>query len=60
MPFSVKIRWGSETYREEADSVSEYEFDSQQELDAFLLGVEEANGYLDYEIVEGDEESPAR
>ena len=29
-----------------------YEFNSQEELEAFLLGVEESSGYMEYNIVD--------
>ena len=55
---SVKILWGSKTSmavdgdgRESID----YEFDTTAELSAFLHGVDEANGWLDYELVEEEE-----
>ena len=60
MKYTVKIAWGDETTRENnPDSCdSEYEFGTQAELDAFLLGVSEVEGWLEYEIVSvnGEEE----
>jgi hypothetical protein len=54
--FFVKIRWGSGQTREEnPDTVSTYEFGTEAERDAFTLGVDEASGWLDYEVVEDDE-----
>jgi len=53
----VKIRWGSGQTREEnLDAVSTYEFATEAERDAFFLGVEEASGWSDYEVVEDEEE----
>ena len=44
---SVKIVWG-----ENGDNICNYLFDNKGELEAFLLGVEEMNGWFAYEIVE--------
>lgn len=48
--FKVKIRWGSM----EPTDPFEYEFKTEAERDAFLYGVEESSGWMDYEIVEDD------
>jgi len=48
--FKVKITWGVTSWGDDQTKV--YEFDSEKELDAFLFGVDEANGWLEYEIVE--------
>lgn len=55
--FTVKILWGSEDvrrndYDDESVNPSEYSFNTQAEKDAFLMGVDEASGWFDYEIVE--------
>lgn len=47
----VKILWGSEEARKENEPI-EYEFDTELELLAFLHGVDEASGWLDYEIID--------
>lgn len=49
--FKVRIRWGSS----EPTEPFEYEFKTVEERDAFLYGVDEGNGWMDYEIVEDDE-----
>lgn len=50
--FEVFIRWGrSSDHDEDEDETHYYSFDTQAELNAFLNGVDEANGWLDYEIV---------
>ena len=51
---TVKILWGSNPILDERDPI-EYGFDTPEELAAFLKGVDEANGWMDYDIVEGDE-----
>jgi len=47
---TVTIHWGSESTRNENEPCS-YEFDTEAELNAFLLGVDESTGYMDYEIL---------
>lgn len=51
---TVYIVWGSESTREENSNPISYCFDTKAELDAFLLGVEEANGWMEYMIVDKD------
>ena len=53
MLLSVTILWGSTP--EPDDTPVTYEFPTQAEMDAFMAGVEAANGWLDYEIIEGEE-----
>jgi len=43
--FKVKIYWG-----EEKDSVKTYKFETEKEMDAFLFGVDESNGWLSYDV----------
>lgn len=50
LPFQVRILWGQ--IREPDQKATTYAFDTQAELDAFLYGVEQASGWLDYETVE--------
>ena len=45
--FRVRIVWGSSA---EAHTPCDYEFATKAELDAFLSGVDEAQGWLDYRI----------
>ena len=49
----VEIRWGSEGVCETDDTFS-YGFSTDAELNAFLLGVDEASGWLDYTVVEAE------
>lgn len=46
--FKTHIIWGSSPAP--GDTANEYAFATEAELDAFLLGVSEAEGWLDYEI----------
>lgn len=49
--FEVFILWGSPSYLMGAnDKPSHYDFGSQEELDAFLKGVDEATGFLECDI----------
>lgn len=51
--FTVTILWGEEQTRRENDPCT-YSFKTEAELNAFLKGVDEASGWLEYEIVEED------
>ena len=46
--FSVTILWGQALRKDEPDT---YEFDTEKELYAFLHGVEESSGWMEYEIL---------
>lgn len=51
--FKTLIQWGTEATREEnPDAISEYEFKTQAELDAFMYGVDESSGWMEYEVKE--------
>ena len=43
--FKVKINWG-----QTKESTKTYEFETEKEMDAFLYGVDESNGWLSYDI----------
>ena len=45
--FKVKISWG-----QTKDSTKTYEFETEKEMDAFLYGADEANGWMEYKIIE--------
>lgn len=45
--FTVSIRWGSSEPTEPVD----YSFATKEELAAFVTGVDEASGWMEYEIV---------
>ena len=51
----VTIIWGTEAVKgvdepEENYTKKTYEFETQTELNAFLKGVDEGNGWLEYEV----------
>ena len=52
---SVTIRWGSNAIQENERPVCLAEFNTQVELDAYLEGVDDASGWMDYEIMEDEE-----
>jgi hypothetical protein len=51
--YRVWIRWG----QTERTAPQLHEFDTQEELDAFLLGVDEGCGWLDYEQFDSEEQA---
>ncbi len=55
MKVNVTIAWGSKRHREmmEQEPIT-YSFGTQKELNAFMLGADESNGYMDYEVTDGD------
>jgi hypothetical protein len=50
-PHKVRVKWGSGMGGDEKP-VSDYEFASVEELNAFLYGCDEANGWLDMEQID--------
>ena len=44
----VKIAWGSAQLE---DHIKEYEFNTKEEYFAFMKGVDESNGWLDYSTI---------
>lgn len=50
-PFKVTIAWGGEKQIE-----SKYSFATEAELTAFLYGVDESSGWMDYEILDEETE----
>ena len=48
--FKVKITWGVTSWGD--DQTKTYYFETEKEMESFLDGVHEANGWLDYEIIE--------
>lgn len=53
--FCLKITWGDRQTREENPCPCEYDFKTEAERTAFLQGVDESSGWLDYEIVAGED-----
>lgn len=54
--FGVWILWGA--MPEPGTVPTRYEFDTQMELDAFLMGVEESNGWMEYRTQEDEKPWP--
>lgn len=59
MKFKTFVVFGSSAVIREngENAISEYEFNTQEELDAFLYGVEEASGWLDHYTAETREKA---
>ena len=54
---AVKIRWGSDwrsVYMDQDKKYHEYKFKTIDEVNAFILGVDECDGWLDYTEVEDE------
>ena len=47
-PIKNYIAWGSS---KRAEDIKEYTFDSEEEYFAFLKGVDESNGWMDYDTI---------
>ena len=56
-PFTVAIKWGRDT--EPGDKPIHYNFATEAELDAFLWGVQEMDGWAGYTVIDNDGEEPA-
>jgi hypothetical protein len=48
--YKVVIQWGLTTLPD--SEVKSYYFDTEKEMESFLDGVHEANGWLEYAIIE--------
>ena len=48
--YKVVIEWGIHSLADVRATT--YYFDTEKEMESFLYGVEEANGWLDYKIIE--------
>lgn len=57
--YKIKIHWGSESARKENEPI-EYEFETERDRNFFLEGVDEAAGWLDYEIIEETYDEPEK
>ena len=44
----ITIKWGTDK-----DKTKTYTFKNDEELKFFMMGVDEANGWLEYEVVSG-------
>ena len=47
---SITIQWGTVASRED-NSPKTYEFNTQAELDSFMLGIDEMDGWMEYAVV---------
>jgi|TARA_B110000483_G_scaffold30536_1_gene37074 hypothetical protein len=47
---SVTIAWGERNYQND-NPIKTFRFNTEKELDAFLQGVNEANGWFDYATI---------
>ena len=57
-PFWIQIEWSSHFADfSQGSHVSGYEFESEAELRAFLLGLDEARGWLDHRITDASSEA---
>jgi len=54
--FSVTIMWGSNSIPEEERFVCTAEFRTQAELDAYLQGIDDMDGWAGYTIIEDEDE----
>ena len=58
MRCKVRIGWGEDFDEEKPlddQNVATYEFETLREMEAFLLGVDEGNGWLEYEVISIEE-----
>jgi len=53
---SITIRWGSNLIEEKERPVCTAEFKTQAELVAYLEGVDDSSGWMDYEVVEEEDD----
>jgi hypothetical protein len=52
-PIKIHIAWGSS---KSVDDIKKYTFDSEKEYLAFLQGVDESNGWMDYDLIGDDQQ----
>ena len=52
-PIKINIAWGSS---KSVEDIKEYTFDSEKEYLAFLQGVDESNGWMDYDLIGDDQQ----
>ena len=45
----ITIKWGTDK-----EKISSYKFDTEEQAKFFMQGVDESNGWLEYEVVEND------
>jgi len=54
--FSVWVLWGEDPQYNQCEPL-QYKFNTQAELDAFLLGVEQCDGWWGYDYIKGDSQN---
>lgn len=52
-PIKIHIAWGSS---KSLDDIKEYTFNTEKEYLAFLKGVDESNGWMDYDLIGDDQQ----
>ena len=52
---TVTIMWGGSSIPEEKRFVQTVEYQTQAELDAYLQGVDDMDGWADYTIIEDED-----
>lgn len=52
-PLKIKIAWGSSP---DENGIKEYSFDTEDEYHAFMHGVDESNGWMDYSTIGGGQD----
>ena len=55
-PFKVRIKWGIAPELGDT-TLTDYAFATQAELDAFMQGIDEMDGWSGYTVLDGDEEA---
>jgi hypothetical protein len=50
--YSIRIQWGSVSSHGEDNKPIKYEFDTEAELNAFMMGVDAMDGWMEYFVVE--------
>ena len=49
MTKKITIHWGTD---KEPQDIKSYEFKTDEQLKYFMMGVDEANGWLEYEVID--------
>ena len=52
MTKKITIHWGTD---KEPQDIKSYEFKTDEQLKYFMMGVDEANGWLEYEVQDENE-----
>ncbi len=49
MSRKITIHWGTD---KEPQDIKSYTFETEEQLKYFMMGVDEANGWLEYEVID--------